>query len=165
MSEIPLTLQEELLLLSEGQIAKKNSGTPIFSIFWHSRELNVLKNHDGYQLFQEGVCLMDLLVGERRSFTSGPRLREKRVEVDGVYRYVEQFKTGYNGVRKIGWRMVFTRTGMTLTFEIETVINGRTSFYQEEVEFEKKIYIEGNGMIFSCCPEGNENERLTIAYL
>ena len=134
VTELPLTLQEELLLLSGGQFVRKNSGTSISSILWDTRELTVLKHHDGYHLFQEGARLQDLLVGER-SFTSGIRFREKGwVEVGGVYRCVEQF----DGVMKIGWRMEFTRTGMTLTFEIETVNNGRTSLYHEEVEFERR---------------------------
>ena len=136
VTELPLTLQEEVLLLSGYKFVKKNSGTSMFSIFWDTRELIVLMHHDGYDLFLAGVCHLNLLVGERRSFT----FRKKGwVEVGGVYRRVEQFETGYDGVKKIGLRMVFTRTGMTLTFEKETVYNGRTSFHHEEVEFERKI--------------------------
>jgi hypothetical protein len=143
VTELPLTLQEELLLLSGGQFVKKNSGTPIFSIFWHNRELTVLKHHDGFKLFQEGVCLLDMRVGERRSFTSGERSREKAwVEVGGVYRCVEQLETGYNEVRKMGWKMVFTRTGMTLTFEKETVLNGSASFYHEEWSLRRKFKLK-----------------------
>ena len=61
------------------------------------------------------------------------------VEVGGVYRYVEQIETEYHGVRKMGWRMVITRTRMTLTFEKESVIDGRASSYHEELEFEKTV--------------------------
>ena len=74
-TELPLTLQEELLLLSGDHVVKKTPGTSILSLF--GRELSVLKYHDGYQLFQVDICLLDLLVGERRSFTSGERFREK----------------------------------------------------------------------------------------
>ena len=75
------------------------------SIFWHSIELTVLKNHDGFQLFQEGVCLLHLLVGERRSFTNTSRLREKGwVEVGGVYRCVKKFEGVYDWVKRMGWR-------------------------------------------------------------
>ena len=139
MTELPLTLQEELLLLSGGQFVKKNTGTSISSNFWTTEELTVLKHHDGYQLFQDGVFLLDLPVGEKRRFSNASRMRGKGwVEVGGVYRCVKKFEGVYDWVKRMGWRM----TGITLTFEEDSSVNG--SFYHEEVEFEKKVKIEGN---------------------
>ena len=64
------------------------------------------------------------------------------MEVGGLYRYIEQCETGYDGIRTMGWKMVFTKTGMSLTFEDEAVINGRTSSYHEDVKFVKNVKLK-----------------------
>ena len=57
-----------------------------------------------------------------------------------TYRYVCQFDYGDGYQGKVGWRIVFSEKGMSLTMEGEVLIdNRRISFRKVEAEFEKKV--------------------------